>query len=118
MESQVISGHLEYKKFRRGIINGALSEERSSSYGYRSIQDESRQVRPVATGRKNWLFADTVDGMRANALMYSLVQTAKANDLNPHDYLRHVFMTLPYLKTAAEVESLLPWNLPQLRRAH
>ena len=75
-----------------------------------------REIKMVVIGRKNWMFSDSMDGMRANATMYSLVATAKANGLNPYDYLRHVFATLPYLKTAAEVESLLPWNLPQLRR--
>lgn len=77
-----------------------------------------REIKQVVIGRKNWLFADSMEGMRANATMYSLVQTAKANGLNPFDYLRHVFATLPLLRTAAEVESLLPWNMPQLRNEH
>lgn len=77
-----------------------------------------REIKMVVIGRKNWMFADSMDGMRANATMYSLVATARANGLNPFDYLRHVFATLPYLNTAAEVEYLLPWNLPQLRRTH
>jgi transposase len=77
-----------------------------------------REIKMVVIGRKNWMFADSMDGMRANATMYSLVATAKANGLNPYEYLRHVFVTLPYLKTAAEAESLLPWNLPQLRCTH
>jgi len=73
-----------------------------------------REIKSVVIGRKNWLFADSEDGMRANATMYSLVQTAKANNINPFDYLRHVFATMPLLRTAAEVESLLPWNVPNL----
>ncbi|MDO8035512.1 transposase domain-containing protein [Janthinobacterium sp. SUN128] len=77
-----------------------------------------REIKMVVIGRKSWMFADSIDGMRANAIMYSLVTTAKANGLNPYDYLWHVFATLPYLKTAAEVESLLPWNLLHLRDTH
>lgn len=99
----------QWYALERYIENGRLAIDNNLA---------EREIRPVAIGRKNWLFADTMDGMRANALMYSLVQTAKANGLNPYEYLRHVFATLPYLKTAAEVESLLPWNLPHLRRTH
>ena len=44
----------------------------------------------VVIGRKNWIFSDSMDGIRANATMYSLVATAKANGLNPHDYCGRV----------------------------
>jgi len=67
----------------------------------------------VVMGRKNWLFSDSPDGMHANAVMCSLVQTAKANGINPFKYLRYVFEMMPKLKTADDVESLLPWNMPQ-----
>lgn len=70
-----------------------------------------REIKQVVIGRKNWLFADTPDGAYTNATMYSLVQTAKANGLDPSVYLRHVFATLPNLKTADEVKQLLPWNM-------
>lgn len=70
-----------------------------------------REIKQVVIGRKNWLFADTPDGALANATMYSLVQTAKANGLDPYAYLRHVFATLPNLKTSDEVKQLLPWNV-------
>jgi transposase len=70
-----------------------------------------REIKAVVIGRKNWLFADSMEGMRANATMYSLVQTAKANGLNPFDYLKYVFATMPLLTTRAEVECLLPWNM-------
>jgi len=72
----------------------------------------------VVIGRKNWMLVDSMDGIRANATMYLLVATARVNELNSYDYMRHLFATLPYLKTAAEVESLLPWNLSHLRRSH
>lgn len=72
-----------------------------------------RDIRSFAIGRKNWLFADSVAGAHANAIMYSLVETAKANGLNPFSYLTYVIETMPTLQTADEVQSLLPWNMPQ-----
>ncbi|MFK4754905.1 IS66 family transposase, partial [Oceanobacter antarcticus] len=48
-------------------------------------------IRPFAIGRKNWLFSDSQRGAKASAMMYSLIETAKANDLEPYAYLRRVF---------------------------
>lgn len=67
-----------------------------------------REIKQVVIGRKNWLFADSMDGMHANAVMYSLVQTAKANGLDPFAYLRYVIETLPTLRSASEMHVLLP----------
>jgi hypothetical protein len=57
------------------------------------------------------LFSDTPAGAHASAVIYSLVQTAKANGLEPYTWLRRVLRDLPAAKTVAEVEALLPWNL-------
>jgi transposase len=65
-------------------------------------------IRPFAVGRKNWLFSDSVSGARASANLYSLVETAKANGLNPHKYLKYVFTELPKAETIKQIESLLP----------
>lgn len=70
-----------------------------------------REIKQVVIGRKNWLFADTADGAYTNAVMYSLVQTARANGLDPYAYLQHVFALLPNMKTAEEVIDLLPWKI-------
>ncbi len=48
-------------------------------------------IRPFCLGRRNWLFADTVAGANASARLYSLIETAKANALEPYASLRHVF---------------------------
>jgi hypothetical protein len=72
-----------------------------------------REIKAVVIGRKNWLFADSMDGMRTNATMYSLVQTAKANGINPFDYLRYLFVTIPRLENSSQIECLLPWNMPR-----
>jgi transposase len=68
-------------------------------------------IRPFVLGRKGWLFSDTVPGARASANLYSLVETAKANGIEPHAYLSHVFERLPRAKSVEAFETLLPWNL-------
>ena len=65
-------------------------------------------IRPFAVGRKNWLFADTVRGAKASANLYSLIETAKANKLEPWAYLERVFRDLPAAVTIEQVEALLP----------
>lgn len=68
-------------------------------------------IRPFVVGRRNWLFSDTPGGATASANLYSLVETAKANSLDPYAYLRHVFTALPRATTVDDVEALLAWNL-------
>jgi transposase len=70
-------------------------------------------IRPFVVGRKNWLFSGTPSGARASALLYSLVETAKANGLEPYGYLRHIFERLPHAVTVEDIEALLPWNINQ-----
>ncbi|WP_394713379.1 IS66 family transposase [Desulfogranum marinum] len=48
-------------------------------------------IRPFVVGRKNWLFAGTPEGAEASAALYSLIETAKANGIEPYSYLRHIF---------------------------
>jgi len=68
-------------------------------------------IRPFVIGRKAWLFSDTPAGAHASAVIYSLVQTAKANGLEPYTWLRRVLRDLPAAQTVEAVEALLPWNL-------
>ncbi len=70
-----------------------------------------RCIRPFVIGRKNWLFADTPKGAKASANLYSLVETAKANGLEPWAYLEKLFTELPSVTTEADLEALLPWNV-------
>jgi transposase len=65
-------------------------------------------IRPFVLGRKAWLFADTVGGARASANLYSLVETAKANGIEPWAYLRHLFERLPAATEPTDLEPLLP----------
>lgn len=69
-------------------------------------------IRPFTLGRKNWLFCDTPKGAEASAIVYSLVESAKANGIEPFAYLQHVLVQLPYLgknHSHEELESLMPW---------
>jgi hypothetical protein len=68
-------------------------------------------IRPFVIGRKAWLFSDTPAGARASAIHYSLIETAKANGLEPYEYLKQVLTALPYAGTVDQVEALLPWNI-------
>jgi transposase len=68
-------------------------------------------IRPFVIGRKNWLFADTPAGAHASAALYSLVESAKVNGLEPYQYLRHVFKALPKAQSLAEITALLPFNI-------
>jgi transposase len=69
-------------------------------------------IRPFVVGRKGWLFSDTVKGAVASANLYSLVETCKANGIEPHGYLSRLFAQLPHLSTVTDFEALLPWNTP------
>lgn len=66
---------------------------------------------PFVVGRKGWLFKDTVPGAVASANLYSLVETAKANGLEPFAYFSRLFGRLPQLKTVEDFEAVLPWNV-------
>jgi transposase len=64
--------------------------------------------RPFCVGRRNWMFSDTVAGAKSSANLYSLVETARANGLDPYGYLRKVFTDLPNATTVEDIEALLP----------
>ena len=65
-------------------------------------------IRPFELGRKNWLFCDSVAGANASAALYSLIETARANKLNPFEYLKMLFEQLPYAETNDQLRLLLP----------
>ena len=70
-------------------------------------------IRPFVIGRKNWLFAGTQKGAEASACLYSLIETAKANNLEPYKYLRYLFEKLPFASSEDDYRALLPYNLGQ-----
>lgn len=65
-------------------------------------------IRPFVVGRKNWLFAATPAGAHASAALYSIIETAKANGLEPYWYLRYLFDRLPKAKSTEDCQALLP----------
>ncbi len=74
-------------------------------------------IRPFVVGRKNWLFSGTAEGASASAAFYSLIETAKANHLDPFRYLSHLFKHVPLASTTDEYRSLLPQHLSTKVRA-
>src|SRR5476651_220661 len=92
--------------------------ERYVEEGYLPIDNNTaeRAIRPFVIGRKNWLFSDTPKGARASAQLYSLVETAKANDQEPYAWLRHALERLPLATSVEDYEALLPWNCSPVSR--
>lgn len=66
-------------------------------------------IRPFVVGRRNWLFSNSQAGARASAAIYSLIETAKHNDLEPYRYLKYVLTRLP--EPGVDLTALLPYNL-------
>lgn len=67
-------------------------------------------IRPFVIGRKNWLFCDTVKGAESMAGLYSLIETARSNKLNPTEYLEQLFEKLPYAESDEDLKTLLPFS--------
>ena len=72
--------------------------------------ETERAIRPFAIGRRAWLFADTPAGAEASARLYSMVETAKANGLEPYTWLLKVMRGLPEASKSGNWEPLMPWN--------
>jgi transposase len=80
------------------------------NHGFLPLDNNSAEnaIRPFVVGRKNWLFNDTVEGAKASAALYSLIETARANGLNPYNYLKMLFEKFPFVETDEELKALLP----------
>jgi len=98
--------HNEWDKLIRYLDDGRLEIDNNGA---------ENAIRPFVVGRKNWLFSDSVRGVKASANLYSLIETAKANGLEPYAYLRHLFTELPKAETVEAIEALLPGNLAEDR---
>lgn len=111
---------------RAGLLGGTIAK----AFGYLNnqwealtnfIEDErlqldnnraERHIRPIANGRKVWLFSKSQRGAHSSAAWYSIVETAKANGLEPYHYLCWLFTQLPhYQKQRLALDTLLPWNV-------
>lgn len=69
-----------------------------------------RSIKPFVVGRKNWLFSNTPRGAKTSAIIYSIIETAKENGLDPFTYLNYVFEQLSRNNTKKTMDDLLPWN--------
>ena len=69
------------------------------------------EIHPFTTGRKNWLFSDTPKGAESSAIIYSIVECAKANGLNIYQYLVYLLKCRPsFDMTDEELEAMAPWS--------
>ena len=74
-----------------------------------------RAIRTFCIGKKNWMFHDSIQGAQASAIIYSISETAKLNNLRPYYYFKHLLTELPKLCdkkgniVSAKLEHLLPW---------
>lgn len=71
-----------------------------------------RAIKPFVIGRKNWLFNNSPKGATASAIIYSVIETAKANNLSPFQYLQYLFEKLPNIdvEDTDQIDQLLPWS--------
>ena len=70
-------------------------------------------IRPFCVGKNNWKMIDTVNGAKASAILYSIAETAKANDLKPYEYFKHLLTEIPNHMDETSLDfmqELLPWS--------
>lgn len=82
--------------------------------GHCSISNNlsENSIRPLTVRRRNWLFCDSTDGADASMMVYSLLETARANGLNPQKYLDYLLEARPDEDMSDEqLEALAPWSL-------
>jgi transposase len=95
----------QWPKLQGFLLDGRLELDNNRS---------ERSIKPFVIGRKNWLFANTPRGAKSSAIIYSIVETAKENGLDPFPYLIYLFEQLPNinLKDTDALDLLLPWADP------
>ena len=106
---QKLKEALTYARNQKAVLLGFLEDGRIPL----SNNAAENAIRPFVVGRKNWLFCKSNDGATAAANAYSLVETAKANNLDVLKYLNFVFRRLPMADgnlTDDFFECLMPWN--------
>jgi transposase len=77
-----------------------------------------RAIRGFCVGKKNWEMIDTINGAKTSAIIYSIAETAKANNLKPYDYFEYLLTEIPNHMEETDrsfLKDLLPWspNLPE-----
>ena len=125
----LVDGFFEWGKQNRGDVTSRSATGKAFTY---TLQQESylrrfalagdipmdnnaaeRAIRPFCIGKKNWVMCDTIHGAEASAIVYSITETAKANDLKPYEYLKHLLTEIPQHMDDSDLEfldDLLPWS--------
>lgn len=93
----------QWDKLEAFMLDGRLDIDNNRS---------ERSIKPFIIGRKNWLFSNTPQGARASATIYSVIETAKENGLNPFHYLKYLFEKLPNIDIENQdiLDQMLPWS--------
>ena len=73
--------------------------------------DGERAIKPFVIGRKNWLFSKSQKGAEASSIIFSLIETCKANNVNTYDYLRYLFENIHKANNEEELRKILPYNI-------
>ncbi len=89
----------QWEKLARYTLDGQLNIDNNRA---------ERAIKPFVIGRKNWLFSQTATGANASAMLYSIIETTKTNDLNVFAYVMTCLDELS--KSDVDIEQLLPWQ--------
>jgi transposase len=90
----------QWEKLVRYTLDGRLSIDNNRA---------ERAIKPFVVGRKAWMFSQTAKGAQSSAVLYSIVESAKANGLTPYDYITHLLEQ--FSQPEPDIEQLLPWNV-------
>jgi transposase len=93
----------QWPKLIRYLDNAELTPDNNAA---------ERSIRPFVMGRKNWVLSGSPEGAQSSCQLYTLIETAKANNRNPYEYLKTVFERVAEMKPGDDWAELLPWNLP------
>lgn len=103
--SQAIRYTLNQWKYLKNYINNGVVEIDNNYL--------ENAIRPIAVGRRNWLFSGSVEGAKASSIIYSLVQTCRANGVEPYAYFKTVLNKISDCKTSEDYRQLLPRSIEQ-----
>lgn len=93
----------QWDKLTAFLLDGRLEIDNNRS---------ERAIKPFVIGRKNWLFSNTPKGAASSATIYSIIETAKENNLNPFEYLKYLFDKLPNIdiNDNKSLDEFMPWS--------
>ena len=93
----------QWEKLNNYLLDGRLEIDNNRA---------ERSIKSFVIGRKNFLFSNTPRGARASAIIYSMVESAKENNLKPYEYLKYLFEQLPNIDIHNKVslDQLMPWS--------